>query len=145
MVRQCGDGGSDLGCIGRDSGDHPEQGFGEPQAFTDPFEARDQYPAGSQAHDSPNDKGEEGKPYGHRSVPPRRRAASVRASRRKPRGWTQVTSSSAACAANMPTRLPGSPLASVPFRRLSDLSKATGFSQKVRTVRSDLQGPLKGM
>jgi len=37
-----------------------------------------------------------------------------------------MTSSLAACAANMPTRLPGSPPGSVPFAALPTLSEATG-------------------
>ena len=70
VVSQRSDRGSDLGCIGRHSGHHAEQGFGEAKALTDPFKARNDHPTGCQAHGSPDDKGQKGKSYGgHRSVP----------------------------------------------------------------------------
>ena len=65
VVRQRRDGGGDLGCIGRNGGHHAEQGFGEPQALADPFEARNEHPTGGQTHDSPDDKGQERESYAH--------------------------------------------------------------------------------
>ena len=75
MVHQRGDGGCDLGRIGRQRGHDAEQRFGEPEALTDPLESRNEDPARGQADPSPDDEGREGEFHVHGWSGPSSRAA----------------------------------------------------------------------